>query len=65
MIKIGKDIRVEVSEFKGKKYVGIRKWYEKDGKMLPGKGISMNVETWNDFVSKWDSIKEDVKGGLS
>ena len=30
-----------VSEFKGKKYVNIREYYEKDGEMLPGrKGIS-------------------------
>lgn len=64
MIEIGNDIRVEVSEFKGKKYIGIRKWYEKDGKMLPGKGISMTPEAWNEFVSKWDEIKKDVAGAL-
>ena len=64
MIEIGKDIRVEVSEFKDKKYVSIRKWYEKDGKMLPGKGISMNADDWKDFVSKWDPIKKDIEGAL-
>ena len=26
-----------VSEFKGKKYVNIREYYEKDGDLLPGK----------------------------
>ena len=64
MIQLINEIRVEVSEFKGKKYVSIRKWYEKEGEMLPGKGISMNAEAWADFVSKWDSIKEEVKGSL-
>lgn len=64
MIQIGKEIRVELTEFKGKKYIGIRKWYEKDGKTLPGKGISMNTEDWNDFVSKWEEIKKDIEGGL-
>ncbi len=62
MIQIGTDIRVEVSEFKGKKYVSIRKWYEKDGKTLPGKGISMTADDWKDFVSKWESIVKDIEG---
>lgn len=64
MIKIGKDIQVEVSEYKGKKYVSIRKWYEKDGKTLPGKGITMNSGDWQDFVDKWDSIKKDIEEGI-
>ena len=64
MIQIGKDIQVEVTEFKGSKYVSIRKWYEKDGKKLPGKGISMNIIDWKEFVSKWEDIKKDIEGGI-
>ena len=31
--------RVQVTEFKGNTMVGIREFYEKDGKMLPGKKV--------------------------
>lgn len=38
---------VKVSDFKGKQYVNIREFYEKDGKKLPGKkGIALPVEQW-------------------
>ena len=37
--------RAEVSVFKGKQYVGIREYYEKDGQQLPGKkGISLPAD---------------------
>ncbi|RUS88207.1 hypothetical protein EGW08_004039 [Elysia chlorotica] len=36
-----------VSEFRGKTFVGIREFYEKDGKKLPGKkGISLTKDQW-------------------
>ena len=39
--------RVTVSKFKGRSYVNVREYYEKDGKTLPGKkGIALNEETW-------------------
>ncbi|CZT25780.1 uncharacterized protein RCC_11449 [Ramularia collo-cygni] len=39
--------RLQVSEFKGVTMVSIREFYEKDGKNLPGKGISLPVEQFN------------------
>lgn len=35
----GRSRRVTVSEFKGSTYIGIREYYEKDGKQLPGKKV--------------------------
>ena len=32
--------RITVNEFKGKWMVNVREYYEKDGKMLPGKKVS-------------------------
>ncbi|KAK3061884.1 hypothetical protein LTS18_005240 [Coniosporium uncinatum] len=50
--EVSKLRRVTVSEFKGKSMVGIREYYEKDGKTLPGKkGISMPVDQFAALVS--------------
>ncbi len=64
MIQIGKDIRAELSEFKGKKYVSIRKYYkDSEGNDKPSnKGITMNLDDWKEFVSKWESIVKDIEG---
>merc|ERR1712241_237224 len=46
-VQLGRMRFLEVQEFKGKKLVSIREYYEKDGKMLPGKkGISLTPEQW-------------------
>ncbi|MFP4363924.1 MAG: transcriptional coactivator p15/PC4 family protein [Spirochaetia bacterium] len=62
MVQIGKDIRVQAEEFKGKWYVSIRKWYEDDeGEWRPTrKGINMKVEEWNEFLQKLDEIRKDI-----
>jgi hypothetical protein len=31
--------RIGISEFKGKRMMNIREYYEKDGEMLPGKKV--------------------------
>ncbi|EAR94686.1 RNA polymerase II transcriptional coactivator, putative (macronuclear) [Tetrahymena thermophila SB210] len=53
--------RVTVRKFKGKLYVDIREFYEKDGEMLPGKkGISLNLQNWEQFRSLIDSIDQCI-----
>jgi len=41
--EISKMRRVTVSEFKGKRMVSIREYYEKDGKVLPGKKVRTSL----------------------
>ena len=62
MIEIN-DIRIEKTEFKGKKYVSIRKWYTgAEGIKMPSKnGINMSVEEWKMFVEKFEEIKKELK----
>lgn len=58
--EISKNRRVTVSEFKGKRMVSVREYYEQGGKMLPGKkGISMTMEQYSAFVELLPHI-EDV-----
>ena len=39
--------RVNINEYKGKSFVNIREWYEKDGELKPGfKGLTINKEQW-------------------
>lgn len=52
---------VKVREFKGKCYVDIREFYEKNGQLLPGKkGISLNPEQWRKLLSIGDEVNEAV-----
>ncbi|MCL7026322.1 hypothetical protein MKW94_017652 [Papaver nudicaule] len=54
--------KVVVQQFKGKKLVSIREYYEKDGKQFPGtKGISLTKEQWTLFAASVPSIDEAIK----
>lgn len=64
-LNVTEDLLVTISEFKGKSMVSLRKWFEKDGVMAPGKnGLNVDVETWNKIVAKWDEIKTFVETEL-
>lgn len=61
MIEIGKrNIRVYPQEYKGRLYVHIRTYYEKNGEMIPGKGTALNMEEWAEFVEKFPAIKKMI-----
>ncbi len=65
MVEIGKDIHVEASEYKGKVYAVIRRYYEADGEMKPGKqGINMKAEEWLEFCENFEKIKEEINSKM-
>ncbi|XP_077298562.1 single stranded-binding protein c31A [Arctopsyche grandis] len=52
---------VKVREFKGKTYVDIREFYEKNGELLPGKkGISLPVDLWRKLLTLTDEINDAI-----
>jgi len=49
--------RVSVQKFKGKTYVAIREFYEKDGEERPTKkGVNLTLEQWRKLSSSIQSI---------
>ncbi|CAM9616337.1 unnamed protein product [Ectocarpus fasciculatus] len=61
-IELGNKKFVDVREFKGKIYVDIREYYEKDGEMRPGKkGISLSTDLWKVLKENMDDISTKVE----
>lgn len=53
---------VKVDEFKGRVFVNIREFYEKNGELLPGKkGISLSASQWRKLVSLTDDINAHLE----
>ncbi|KEZ45245.1 hypothetical protein SAPIO_CDS2719 [Scedosporium apiospermum] len=60
--QLPKSRRVTVSEFKKATYVNIREYYEKDGKVLPGKkGISLSLDQYREFLKAIPSINAELR----
>ncbi|KAH0538468.1 hypothetical protein FGG08_004917 [Glutinoglossum americanum] len=60
--EISNNRRVTISEFKGKRLVSIREYYEKDGKHLPGKkGISMPMDQYSKLMSIVPEVETALK----
>lgn len=61
MLQLSKMRYVSVSEFRGKKYVNIREYYEQDGDLKPGrKGIALNEEQWKKLKDHITEIDEQL-----
>ncbi|KAF1810787.1 putative RNA polymerase II transcriptional coactivator [Eremomyces bilateralis CBS 781.70] len=51
--------RVTISEYRGKTMVSLREYYEKDGKVLPGrKGITLTLEQYSNLVTLLPHIEK-------
>ncbi|EXJ88876.1 casein kinase II subunit alpha [Capronia epimyces CBS 606.96] len=60
--EISKNRRVTLSDFKGKKLVNIREYYQKDSEWLPGKkGISMSLEQYSALIDIMPQVEEVLK----
>ncbi|KAF2495440.1 PC4-domain-containing protein [Lophium mytilinum] len=57
--ELGTKNRVSIAEFKGKTFVNIREYYEKDGKWLPGKkGIMLPPEQYTILLAALPQIEK-------
>lgn len=57
---LGRDRRVSISSFKGKRLINIREYYEdkKTGEMKPGKkGITLNAIEWKNLLAVADQLQ--------
>merc|ERR1712198_201814 len=56
---LGENRRVTVREFKGKTFVDVREFYEKDGKHLPGKkGICLSISQYHNLKSAMQTLEK-------
>jgi hypothetical protein len=56
--------KATVSEFKGKYYVNIREYYDKDGELAPTqKGLSLNKEQWEKLEDGLPSLAQALAEG--
>lgn len=59
-VELSNSRQVRVSKFKDTVYVNIREWYDKDGKLTPGKGVSLQVAAWQELTANMDDIATAV-----
>lgn len=60
VVALSSSRQVQISKFKGTVYVNIREWYDKDGKLAPGKGVSLQVPHWRVLTADVDNIATAV-----
>ncbi|KAI8043345.1 RNA polymerase II transcriptional coactivator [Drosophila gunungcola] len=54
--------QVRINEFRGRKMVDIREYYEKGGETLPGKkGISLSIKQWKKLLEVAEEVTRAVE----
>jgi hypothetical protein len=54
-------IYCSVSEFKGKKFIDIRKYYEQNGEVLPSKkGITFSLDDYTEVLKALNEYNEKI-----
>jgi len=62
--EISKARRVVLNDFKGKRMISIREYYEKDGDWLPGKkGITMSLEQYGALMGVLPAVDRELRRG--
>ena len=60
--ELGKNRKLSVSLYKGKKLVNIREFYESGGEMKPGKkGIALTLDQWEKVLEVQEEINAVLK----
>ncbi|XP_013117235.1 RNA polymerase II transcriptional coactivator [Stomoxys calcitrans] len=55
--------QIRISEFRGRKLIDIREFYEKNGELLPGKkGISLSITQWKRLLEVADEVNRAIEG---
>ena len=61
LFEITEGIHCEVSKFKGKTRVDIRKWFLNDEELIrTRKGINLSLEEWDEFLKNLAELKEFI-----
>ncbi|XP_024379708.1 RNA polymerase II transcriptional coactivator KIWI isoform X1 [Physcomitrium patens] len=61
-VELSRNRKVVVKKFKGKVFVDIREFFNKEGNELPGKkGISLPLDQWKMFQSHFTGIQELIQ----
>ncbi len=59
---LGGKKQIKIIEFKGKNYIDIREYYEKDGQTLPGKkGICLQFDQFQEILNSSEDVVKKFK----
>jgi hypothetical protein len=63
-VDLGRDVRLGVSSFRGRRYAQVREHYAQDGEMKPGaKGVTLSADAWRALVAMAEDIERLLAAG--